>query len=43
MNALLPTALMVAQASLVAGLAAAWAIPAVMLGAAQALAAPPRR
>jgi len=38
--ALLPTAVMMAQASLVAGVAASWAVPAMMLGAAWAIAAP---
>lgn len=43
MRKLLPTALLMAQSMLVASLAAAWTVPAVMLGAARALATPPRR
>ena len=38
--ALLPTAVMMAQASLVAGVAASWAVPAMMFGVAWAMAAP---
>jgi hypothetical protein len=37
---LVPTAMMMAQASLVAGLAASWAVPAMMVGAAWAMASP---
>lgn len=41
MHVLFPTAVMMAQASLVASLAAAWAMPAMMFGAARAMASPP--
>lgn len=42
MHILVPTAFLIAQASLIAGIAASVAWPAMALGAAQALAAPPR-
>ncbi|WP_275426716.1 hypothetical protein [Elioraea rosea] len=43
MNMLFPTALLFAQAGMIAGFAAAFAFPAMAMGAAQAMTLPPRR
>ncbi len=43
MHVLIPTAMLFAQAGLIAGMAASFAWPAMALGVAQALAVPPRR
>lgn len=40
MHILFPTAMLMAQAGLVAGFAAAWAMPALAFGMAQALTSP---